>query len=90
MWSDSSKHRNDTDINLPKNILNITHLKKIMKSKFEVSNCEEDLKEIIFTSTTTLKEAQEILNTQHIKLYFENKILTHNKKMIIHKNSFMY
>ena len=31
-----------------KNTLNITHFKKITKSKFEVSNSEEDLKEIKF------------------------------------------
>ena len=48
MWWDSSKHSNDTDIDVPKNSLNITHLKKITKSKFGVSNSEEDLKEIIF------------------------------------------
>ena len=43
MWSDSNNHCNDTNINVPKNTLNITHLKKIIKSKFEVSNSEEDL-----------------------------------------------
>ena len=48
MWSDSSKHSNDTNIDVPKNTVNITHLKKITKSKFEVSNGEEDLKEINF------------------------------------------
>ena len=42
MWSYSSKHSNDTKIDVPKNTLNITHLKKITKSKFEVSNGEED------------------------------------------------
>ena len=48
MWSDSSKHSNDINIDVPKNTLNITHLKKITKSKFEVSNSEEDLNEIKF------------------------------------------
>ena len=42
MWSYLSKHSNDTKIDVPKNTLNITHLKKITKSKFEVSNGEED------------------------------------------------
>ena len=65
MWSDSSKHSNGINIDIPKNTLNITHLKKITKSKFEVFNCEDDLKEIIFTSTTTLKEDQKILNTPY-------------------------
>ena len=48
MWSDSNKLSNDTNIDVLKNTLNITHLKQIADSKFEVSNCEEVLKELKF------------------------------------------
>ena len=48
MRSDSSKHSNDTHINVLKNTLNITYLKKITLSKLEVFNSEQDFKEIKF------------------------------------------
>ena len=81
MWSDSSKHSNDTNIDVPKNTLNITHLKKIAQSKYEVYNSEEDLKEIIFYfndySKGSLKDSQHTI----FKFILRTKLFTHIKKM---------